>query len=415
MTDSMIFSDRIIPPEWQCELSPKTMAWLLSDDIKGTDLSPKYHFIEAQPPDKDEMHRLLSSGIIKKTASVAPDLTAIGQKVISILAAPVSNVTLRIWGTERSSAETSVYFPGNLTEGPGVLLTEQADGKWRLAGMVSAMELISIASKMIPAEPEDWIKQSSFEAHLDAATAAVLCAIIDIGRTAYRRQGFPDTGLEPGTAFSAGDVTGYLDAGWGFSNFDQLISYLPSTVMRGDPPGISEIDAAIDILTVNDYLKESITGRYIIGEQIRNIIPAMFALRSGIQWLRTSLIDDDLAVSSRIFLSGSNGAVFMFSPTVADHVYMKLISGEDMISFLSGEIAEILPLKYQEESIINDGHVCRKCRAPIRDGAVFCTICGEKAAEDNAPAINRPSFCSTCGKKIRSGAKFCTGCGAQVK
>ncbi|MBN2419110.1 MAG: zinc ribbon domain-containing protein [Deltaproteobacteria bacterium] len=416
MTNSMTLPDRITPPAWQCELSPETMAWLLNTDTRETAISPKHHFTGAGGPDRLGMNQLLSSGILKKSSSSTPDLTLIGKKVISVLNAPTSSVTLRIWGSERSSAETTVYFPGNLTEEPGVLLNEQADGKWRLAGMIDIMELISTASKIIPPETEEWVKQESFEAHLDAAAAAVLCAVIDIGRTAYRRQGFPDTGLEPGTAFSRGDISGYLDAAWGFSHFDQMISYLPSTVMRGDPPGFSEIDAAIDRLTVDDYFKESFTGRYIIGEPIRNIIPAMFALRSGIKWQRISLVEnDDTAVSSRIFLTGPHGAVFIFSPTIADHVYMKLGAGDDIITFLSGEAAEILPLQQGQEKEINKEYVCVKCGAPIRKGAVFCTMCGEKIAGNKKPAGNQPHLCGNCGRKIRQGAKFCTGCGTPVE
>jgi hypothetical protein len=121
--------------------------------------------------------------------------------------------------------------------------------------------------------------------------------------------------------------------------------------------------------------------------------------------------DDDLAVSSRVFLAGSNGAVFIFSPTVADHVYMKLASGDDIISFLSNEAAEILPLQHMEETGTG---ICRKCGTPLRDGAVFCTICGEKVTGDTAPEIDNPSSCSNCGRKIRQGAKFCTGCGTPV-
>lgn len=414
MMNNMFSMDKNTPPEWQCELHPKSLAWLFKGDMKENHLSPRYLFAEAKLPEQDEIKQLVLSGIIEKSGS-APVYTETGKKIISILNKPLSNVTLRIWGSERSSAETSVYFPGNITEGPGILLNELPDGKWRLAGMMEISALISLASKMVPPETDEWIQKTFFEAHLDAPTAAVLCAVIDIGRTAYRRQGFPDTGLEPGTAFSLGDVIGYLNASWGFSNFDQLISYLPATTMRGIPPTVSEIDVAVEILKANDYLKESITGRYIIAEPLRTVIPAMFGLRSGIQWQRVSLITgDDPAVSNRVFLTGPGGAVLVFSPTVTDHVYMKLTSGDEIIEFLSREASEILPLKKDPDNSLKAESECSMCHLPIRDSAAFCTNCGEKYTKSKK-SVSGALTCSNCGNKIRSGSKFCTICGSPVK
>ncbi|MCD4719896.1 MAG: zinc ribbon domain-containing protein [Desulfobacula sp.] len=413
--NNMFSLEKITPPEWQCELQPKSLAWLLKGDMKETNLSPRYRFSEARSPEPEEMKQLVLSGILEKTDFTTPVLSALGKKVVSILTAPLSNITLRIWGSERASAETSAYFPDNITEGPGILLIELADGRWSLSGMTDIAGLIALASEMIPPETDEWIQQTSFEAHLDTATAAVLCAVIDIGRTAYRRQGFPDIGLEPGTAFSLGDVTGYLEASWGFSDFDQLISYLPATTMRSDPPCISEIDIAFEKLTASDYLKESITGRYVITEPLRDVIPAMFGLRSGIQWQRVSLImGDDPAVSSRVFLIGPGGAVFVFSPTVTDHVYMKLTSGDEIIEFLSSEAAEILPLKRDQDIIPEAKPECSRCHLPIHDGAVFCTNCGEKYT-NSKKSVSRSRTCSNCGNKIRSGANFCTICGSSVE
>ena len=50
---------------------------------------------------------------------------------------------------------------------------------------------------------------------------------------------------------------------------------------------------------------------------------------------------------------------------------------------------------------------CSNCGAPLREGAVFCSSCGQ--------AVSRAVFCSKCGTELDAGDKFCFVCGAAVK
>ena len=55
---------------------------------------------------------------------------------------------------------------------------------------------------------------------------------------------------------------------------------------------------------------------------------------------------------------------------------------------------------------------CPKCNNPLREGAKFCTKCGEKIAQ---PAQSTTSnACLQCGATLKEGAKFCTKCGCKV-
>lgn len=55
---------------------------------------------------------------------------------------------------------------------------------------------------------------------------------------------------------------------------------------------------------------------------------------------------------------------------------------------------------------------CPKCNNPLREGAKFCTKCGEKIAQ---PAQSTTSnACPQCGATLKEGAKFCTKCGCKV-
>lgn len=49
---------------------------------------------------------------------------------------------------------------------------------------------------------------------------------------------------------------------------------------------------------------------------------------------------------------------------------------------------------------------CPKCNAELREGAKFCTSCGQK--------IEIQQTCPKCGSPLRPGAKFCTSCGTKL-
>ena len=55
---------------------------------------------------------------------------------------------------------------------------------------------------------------------------------------------------------------------------------------------------------------------------------------------------------------------------------------------------------------------CPKCNNPLREGAKFCTKCGERIVQ---PAQSTTTnACPQCGAPLREGAKFCTKCGCKV-
>ncbi len=55
---------------------------------------------------------------------------------------------------------------------------------------------------------------------------------------------------------------------------------------------------------------------------------------------------------------------------------------------------------------------CPKCNNPLREGAKFCTKCGEKIVQ--AAQSTTSNACPQCGATLREGAKFCTKCGCKL-
>lgn len=407
--------------EWNCRLSSSTLAWLVQPSLPASALSLFEHSWEIIPPAHKEMRQLAGAGLVQqKQGSDAWDLTALGREVSKLLASPKNHVSLRVWASDTASVASSAYYPGNLGAGSGIIANELNNGDWQLAGMVDGLSLAKIVTHLAPDEPEEWVGSLEFEAHTDSVTSTVLCAILDIGRTLYRRQGFLDVGLEPGSAFHSGEVTGYLEASWGVSRFDQLITYMPAIIMQGNPPTISQVDFALNVLVDADVLERSITGRYIFGEGLRSVIPALHGLRSGFQWLKTALLDgDERAVSNRVYLIGPAGAVFMISATVAGQALLKLCSYKEIQCFLTDQVAEMLPLessntaqKAGEEPEI-DKTVCQSCQKPMSIDSRFCSHCGTQLIIDSAKLYE--IACTQCGFTIREGAHFCTQCGGKAK
>jgi hypothetical protein len=184
--------------------------------------------------------------------------------------------------------------------------------------------------------------------------------------------------------------------------------------MRGTPPQLSEIECSINTLIAHEYCHESITGRLVIGEQLAEIVPALYGLRSGFQWLRTSLLSDgETATANRVFLVGPHGAVLLFSPTVAGHVYIKLSSGDEIAHFLADEASTILSLRSPSNSP-GESNRCPQCQNECSQTAKFCPQCGFKLVEAKKERENSAE-CPQCHAPLRTGARFCTHCGLSIK
>lgn len=54
---------------------------------------------------------------------------------------------------------------------------------------------------------------------------------------------------------------------------------------------------------------------------------------------------------------------------------------------------------------------CPKCSSPLREGAKFCTACGQKIEAAGTPPA---ASCPKCGAALRPNAKFCTTCGERL-
>src|SRR5579872_3525039 len=56
--------------------------------------------------------------------------------------------------------------------------------------------------------------------------------------------------------------------------------------------------------------------------------------------------------------------------------------------------------------------ICPNCQKSISEGALFCSSCGSKVAQEDK---EQPIFCTMCGAKVSNPtARFCSGCGSPL-
>ncbi|HVJ81274.1 MAG TPA: zinc ribbon domain-containing protein [Planctomycetia bacterium] len=83
--------------------------------------------------------------------------------------------------------------------------------------------------------------------------------------------------------------------------------------------------------------------------------------------------------------------------------------GKDVVNYMAsgtrGAVRELASAA--REGFLNEpaaaADACPKCRAPLADGANFCSSCGT--------AMTAATTCGKCGRENESDARFCAGCG----
>jgi ribosomal protein L40E len=60
---------------------------------------------------------------------------------------------------------------------------------------------------------------------------------------------------------------------------------------------------------------------------------------------------------------------------------------------------------------------CPNCGAELKDGALFCTVCGTKLTPPPAEPAPQPApmVCRNCGAVLPDGSLFCSNCGTKAE
>lgn len=317
-----------------------------------------------------------------------PAATGTLRDAANVLRDPHTRITLRIWGGEQASAETTVLFPADPAAGGGYLLNDVADGL-EVSGPVEAEQILALVAPLLPPS----VQGMPFVAQLEPTTMAVLAAVIDIARDDVRQdriacvldgRRMPDSLLADLRPLAPTRLAAYLDAWWVLSRFDQLLTYAVALGGEPKPPQQSAVAAALlqlseaHLIAIDDNLHVSPTP------DLARLVEAAFGLCAGFQWQRVATLSDgSILIVERIVLPCAGGQILDLSVTPAGLVRLALAGREEIVAFLISELA--------------GSHEAPPPTTAVPRGAV--------------PASR---FCGHCGRPIAAADRFCGACGAEL-
>jgi len=376
------------------------------------------------PLTPDQISELLADRIIGFSDVGVMEPSSEFRPVASVLLAPRTTVNFRTWENNGNRGETILLFPGTIVEGRGVILN-QVDDNYRIQAFASDAEISEFVRPHLPADDGQALE---FETLVDAPTAAVLFAIMDLARN-KTGSSVPAYDGSSSTVLPVQKIYKYLTEAWGLNGPKDFLTYISAAGLMNAPPTSAEIVQAMISLGEAGALVEASSGEYAVSPAVQALAHLADGFQGGIQWKRTSLLGSGaLEVSNRIFLFGDSSPMLCFSPAADGAVWVSAVRKQDIVDFLADEIASRPPSgRAPDPKKLNKVPVaappksalpaCASCGRELKPGRKFCIYCGaavssQKTADSPSPALDK--VCPKCGTSIRLTAKFCKTCGAPL-
>lgn len=333
-----------------------------------------------------------------------PAATGALRDAANVLRDPDTRITLRIWGGEAASAETTVLFPADPAAGGGYLLNN-VGGSLDVSGPVKAEQILALVAPLLPPSAPGM----PFIVQLEPTTMAVLAAVVDIARDDVRQDRIarvldgwrmPDSLLADLQPLAPARLATYLDAWWVLSRFDQLLTYAVALGGKPKPPPPPAVADALLQLSQARLISIDDTLHVTPTMAMTRLVEAAFGLCAGFQWQRvTKLNDGSLLLVERIVLPCAGGHILELSVTAAGLLRLAIASRDEIAAFLLGELSRTPedaapPLDGFERS--GSGDVRRPLPAASRKAAParhFCEHCGH-------PVGRADRFCGECGVEL---------------
>ena len=401
------------------------LARLLDLTGPAAEMSPRPLMGEPSQIDPYQVAQLFGGGYLADTRIAEDALTPVFRRAAEVIRNPGTHLTVRIWGADDICGETSMLLPGDIAEGGGVLLTP-IRRHYRMAAFVEPKDIISLIGPMLPLNEAAAPVPYDFEAHLEAAGAAVLFAITDL----VRGRGINGRRI----SFAAHEISGYLAGRWCLTGFDDLLTYAQSAGMQSRPPAVFEVDHALEKLVTAKAVRRITADRYTLTSELMPLVELTRGALSGFQWQRLSKGDNgEILIIDRTFVYGDEGLILQLVPTVDAQIYIAATPAQAVTDFVIGEIAGHIgrpePVKPVEAPPkptprpklarrpappASEGTLCLACGAALTPGAKFCAACGARIGDASATHKEAARVCVSCGYSLAPHAKFCAHCGAQA-
>ena len=407
MIDKQTFDD--IPSE--------ILSGLLDLAGDANDMSPRHLMADPTSVDAYQLAELYAGGFIELPEKSTLRLSEGFKRVASVLLDPITNVTIRAWGTDNNCAETNIQFRGTIAEGNGVILN-QIGGYYRITTPIYEDDITTLLGNFIPGSLEEEI-DFEFESHLDTIDAAILLAALDLARNHFNEQDERSVDIT-GFHFTAQDLIDYLTERWSLTGFKDLITYAAAAGMMPEQPSLSETVDALRNLVKAGALQEPQKDNFNITMVLEPLVSLTLDLQSGIQWQKvTRISEDELLWSSRIYLFGDRSLILCLAPTLEGRIFIARVKKQEMIDFFLDEMTfTIVPETDQEteeepeETPVFAIITCENCGRELKPGARFCPDCGKEIAVGKE--VPQGDVCPDCGTQLKPNARFCPNCGRHI-
>jgi hypothetical protein len=304
-----------------------------------------------------------------------------------VLCDPHTRITLRIWGGEEASAETTVLFPADPAAGGGYLLNDVAGG-FEVSGPVEAEQILALVAPLLPPSAPG----TPFVAQFEPATMAVLAALTDIARDDIRQDRIaraldgrpvPDSLLASLEPLAMLRRTTYLDGWWVLSRFDQFLAYAVALGGEAKPPQPPAVAAALSQLRSVGLIAIDDSQNITLTAAAAPLLEAVFGLCAGFQWQRvTRLNDGSLSINERIVLPCAGGQILSLSVTAAGLLRLACPSRDEISAFLASELTGAAngptPVEGAAPPAAQARRFCEHCGYPVGAADRFCGECGRE-------------------------------------
>ncbi|MEM9280723.1 MAG: hypothetical protein AAGA96_02760 [Verrucomicrobiota bacterium] len=316
------------------EIAPGELAALIDASGNSQPLSPRETLGEAAALDPSALERLVDLGYLESNdelsrATLNPHFAGLAD----ILRDPSCSLTLRLWSESNDCAETTLFFPGSLAQGRGVILLSSEQGEVILSGFADTRHVVALCGPVLSGSSslESDAVDPPFEALLDFDSAMALTVAVDVALL----EGRESTPKE----FTANELFEHLDTRWGFSGFGELLTHAMTSIMAGEPPSREAFSAAVNSLAEAQLFAQANDGKLRLSDSFLPVARKLSQPTAGISWQRVAAVSDVELERSAASLMLIDGGALRMVPGHPGYLYLERGGFAMIRDFIASELA----------------------------------------------------------------------------
>lgn len=338
-------------------------------------------------------------------------------RALGVLAAPQRLLHLKL-GSVEGLIGLDLFNDAGSSDG-WVRLQSEANGRWaRVEFFLGSVTLLERAAHALDLNATFVLPR--FHVRWPWERYLVLLGLLDVFRHASLTS-ILERGAPPDVTISSENLLTAFKQGLSRPHFYWGVS-LGSIVSPGNMNiSKSRVDAILEDLAREGYVKRTTQGTFRLRRSLQEFCVSLLLVPAFMS-LQLRVIEGG-APSTRMHVAALRGAnclwlLEFFEDDGGVEVAIESCRGQDLLDFLReivtapvGIAAEPPTAAAPAPDPVPTAELpmrCAHCAHPLRQGARFCTSCGQAQPEPPPPEPH----CDRCGKPVPRHGKFCTACGA---